>query len=99
MIINHTLSWANLGYGVFSCWRRQGYASEAAALTLKIGFEQMGLHRIEASCEIGHTGSKKVALAAGLKREGTRRKFFPYAETPDMWVFASNRYDYRMPRF
>lgn len=93
-VMTAQLSWANLGYGILNQYWGHGYASEAAALTLKIAFESLLLYRVEASCEKENTASAKVALKAGLMSEGERLKFFPDNGGVDMYVFAQNAYDY-----
>ncbi|MBI2521810.1 MAG: GNAT family N-acetyltransferase [Bdellovibrio sp.] len=77
ILIRKGLHWANLGYEIHNQYWRQGYATEAARLTLKIGFRYLSLHRIEAAMELDHKGSIGVARAIGMRREGIRRKFFP----------------------
>lgn len=48
----------------------QGYATEAAALLLKYGFEEMGLHRIVATCQPDNPASYRVMEKLGMRREG-----------------------------
>lgn len=94
-VMTAQLSWANLGYGIHNQYWGHGYASEAAALTLKIAFESLLLYRVEASCEKENVASAKVALKAGLVAEGERLKFFPDNGGVDMYVFAQNAHDFK----
>ena len=94
-MINSQLRWANLGYNIQNQYRNQGYATEASKLGLKIAFEVLNFHRLEAAAELRNKPSQKVALKAGLKREGVRKKFFPDNGGTDMVVFAQNAIDYK----
>jgi RimJ/RimL family protein N-acetyltransferase len=94
-LINKHLAWANLGYNIHNQYANQGFATEAATLALRHGFEKLKFHRIEAATEVANKASQRVALKAGLLREGKRRKFFPQNGGVDMVVFAKNAIDYR----
>lgn len=94
-VINSQLRWANLGYHIQNQYRNQGYATEAAQLGLRIAFRQLNFHRLEAATEIRNRASQRVALKAGLLREGKRLKFFPDDGGIDMIVFAQNAIDYK----
>jgi len=52
----------------------KGYASEAANLVMNFGFNELGLHKISATCEPLNFASAKVLQKAGLKVEGYLRK-------------------------
>lgn len=52
-----------------STWGK-GVASEAALAVMKFGFEDLGLHKITATCDPTNYGSAKVLLKAGMKLEG-----------------------------
>jgi len=43
---------AELGYGLARSHWGQGYATEAAGLLLRFGFERLGLVRVEALCSV-----------------------------------------------
>lgn len=55
----------------------KGYATEALKSILNFGFEEIGLHRIEAGCAIDNIGSIRVLEKSGLRREGHKRKVLP----------------------
>src|SRR5713226_6043027 len=61
----------DLGF-IFSpdVWGR-GYATEAARAMVRAGFEQLGLTRIVATCNVSNTASAHVLEKAGLQREAT----------------------------
>jgi RimJ/RimL family protein N-acetyltransferase len=62
---------ADLGYILAHDAWGQGYASEIARIPLRAGFEQLGLQRIFAICDIHHLVSMRVLEKAGLRRETT----------------------------
>src|SRR5205807_2534124 len=47
----------------------QGYAREAAAAMLRLGFEQLGLHRIVGRCEPRNEASARLLERLGMRRE------------------------------
>jgi RimJ/RimL family protein N-acetyltransferase len=53
-------------------WGR-GYATETARLLVRFGFEELGLHRIFATCDVQNTASARVLEKAGMTLEGRRR--------------------------
>ncbi|MBL7688559.1 MAG: GNAT family N-acetyltransferase, partial [Bdellovibrionaceae bacterium] len=69
------MKWANIGYQIHNHKQGRGYAKEAARLAVDAGFELLGLHRLEAVMEKDHLASIAVAKAAGMVREGIRKKF------------------------
>ena len=78
-----------LGY----CYARaawgQGYATEAAGAMLQFGFEQCGLHRIFATCDVRNIGSWRVMEKLGMHREGCLREHRRFrGEWRDSFVYA-----------
>lgn len=61
---------ASMGY----CFNRdawgQGYATEAATGVLRFGFEQLGFHKIFATCDVENKASVRVLERIGMRREG-----------------------------
>lgn len=55
----------------------KGYITEAANMVLKLGFEELNLHRIEAGVATENVASIKVLEKIGMLREGHRRKILP----------------------
>lgn len=43
-------------------------------MLLKFGFEEKGLHRIEARCDPENIGSQKILEKVGMKKEGKLRQ-------------------------
>jgi RimJ/RimL family protein N-acetyltransferase len=54
-------------------WGR-GYATEAARAVLGLGFERLGLHRIEARCVPENVASERVLQKLGMRLEGRLRE-------------------------
>jgi RimJ/RimL family protein N-acetyltransferase len=48
---------------------RPEYPIRTARLLLRLGFEDLGLHRIAARCDARNTASARVMERAGLRRE------------------------------
>ena len=55
----------------------QGLGTEAAGLLLKLGFEELRLHRIEAGASVNNLASIRVLEKIGMKREGRGIKILP----------------------
>lgn len=55
-----------------NCWG-QGYATEVAELLLRVGFEQLELERVAATCDPENLASARVLEKAGLRYEGRLR--------------------------
>lgn len=65
---------AELGYWLAcDAWGR-GYATEAAALLVELGFRELALARIYAQVLAGNTASARVLDKLGMVREGVKRQ-------------------------
>jgi ribosomal-protein-alanine N-acetyltransferase len=95
MTINKQLRWGNLGYQIHNQHWSRGYASEAARLALKIAFQHLNFHRIEAGTEPKNKASIRVAEKIGMRFEGMREKFFPVKGGMDMVVYGANAIDFK----
>lgn len=62
-----------LGYVFNRDFWSQGYATEAARLLVRFGFEYLGLRRIRATCRPENHASARVLQKAGLRYEGLVR--------------------------
>lgn len=62
---------AEIGYWLLKEHWGNGYISEAVPFIVKYGFEQLGLHRIEAIVETENSASKKLMDRLGFEHEGT----------------------------
>ncbi|MFE0188735.1 GNAT family N-acetyltransferase [Streptomyces sp. NPDC059008] len=52
----------------------RGYATEAGRALLKLGFEELGLHRVQAELDGRNTASARVLERLGMRREGHLRE-------------------------
>jgi RimJ/RimL family protein N-acetyltransferase len=62
-----------LGYWIGKPYWGRGFASLAAGAMLRFGFEELGLHRIQAQVMARNPGSAKVLEKIGLRYEGLLR--------------------------
>lgn len=63
-----------IGYWVRSDETGRGIATEATARMLRVGFEQMGLHKVTLRIGVGNVGSERVAMKLGFRPEGILRE-------------------------
>jgi RimJ/RimL family protein N-acetyltransferase len=61
---------AEIGYGLARAHWGQGYATEAAGLLIRFGFERLGLVRIQALCAVDNERSLRTLERLGMRREG-----------------------------
>jgi ribosomal-protein-alanine N-acetyltransferase len=64
----------SIGYCLNRLYWSAGLASEAAEALLSYGFEQLGLHRIWATCDQENLASSRVMGKVGMKREAQLRE-------------------------
>ena len=62
-----------VGYWIRSDETGKGYGTEAAAVAVGIGFEELGLHRIVLRIAVGNLGSERIAKHLGFTYEGVLR--------------------------
>ncbi|KEO82295.1 GNAT family N-acetyltransferase [Tumebacillus flagellatus] len=72
-----------IGYSIDQAQNGKGLGSEAVRLCTGFGFEQLGLHRMEAGIMPINTGSKRLVAKAGYQFEGIHRKSLLVQE---VWV-------------
>ncbi len=58
-----------IGYVFDPAWAGRGYATEAAARLLRLGFDGLGLHRIIARLDARNTPSARVVERLGMRQE------------------------------
>jgi RimJ/RimL family protein N-acetyltransferase len=67
----------------------RGYAAEASAQLLRLGFEELGLHRVIGRCDARNTASAKVMERLGMRREAHfRQNELVKGEWTDELVYA-----------
>jgi ribosomal-protein-alanine N-acetyltransferase len=80
---------AVLGYDLARPYWRRGLMSEAVAAVLRLGFERMELHRVEATVMAGNVASATLLGRAGFRREGVlRERVLKRGAFTDMWMFG-----------
>jgi [ribosomal protein S5]-alanine N-acetyltransferase len=73
LIISREHRRAELGYWIaVAAWNR-GYATEASRCVIDFGFENLGLHRIEARHFVRNPASGRVMEKLGMRLEGVHR--------------------------
>ncbi len=81
-----------IGYVVHPDHHGHGYATEAAAVMLRLGFEELDLHRIVAQLDARNAASARVAVRLGMRREAhLRENEFVKGEWADELIFAMLR--------
>lgn len=65
----------HLGYALAPDATGRGFMTEAIAKTVEIGFEELGLHRIEANVIPRNVASLAVLERCGFEREGLARDY------------------------
>lgn len=63
-----------IGYVFDPRYHGKGYAREAAAAALDLGFRHVGMHRIQAHCDARNTASWKLMQKLGMRREAHFRE-------------------------
>jgi len=66
---------AQIGYWMGVDHAGKGYMHEAVLMVIRVGFETLRLHRIEAACIPGNQRSIRVLEKAGFRREGLLRSY------------------------
>jgi len=64
-----------LGYQVAPWARGRGVAAAAARLVRDWAFDELGLERLEVHADVDNMASQRVALAVGMRHEGTMRGY------------------------
>jgi [ribosomal protein S5]-alanine N-acetyltransferase len=62
-----------IGYVLAHEWWGHGYATEATRRLLAFGFNELGLHKISATCDPENRASVPVLTKNGMHREGVLR--------------------------
>jgi RimJ/RimL family protein N-acetyltransferase len=63
-----------IGYCLNRAYWGQGYGTEVARALASFGFDEMGLHRIFATCDPRNVASRRVLEKAGMQLEGILRE-------------------------
>jgi len=86
----------DFGYSLNSAYWRRGFATEASAALIDVGFKTLGLHRIWAECDVQNVASWGVMDKLRMRREahvrdgkrikGVWRDRYVYAVLADEWI-------------
>ena len=80
---------AEIGWALDPRHAGQGFAREAAAALLDLGFETSGLHRVVAQMDARNTASARLAETLGMRREAHHRQdLWSKGEWTDTLVYA-----------
>ncbi|HDX9588437.1 TPA: GNAT family N-acetyltransferase [Bacillus pseudomycoides] len=86
---------AELAYALSPNYWGQGFATEAAKVCIRYGFEKLQLNRIEAGCHASNAQSERVMKRLGMQYEGTMRKdMFVKGVYRDTKVYSILREEY-----
>lgn len=86
---------AEIGYELNPAYGRQGLMAEALAAVIACGFNELGLHRIEANPLAENTASQKLLLKLGFAYEGNlRQRCFFRGQFMDQLYFGLLRADW-----
>ena len=78
-----------IGFVFHPDFHGHGYAAEASVEVLRLGFEQLGMHRIIGRLDARNTGSANLLKRLGMRHEGTfRQNEFLKGEWTDEAVYA-----------
>jgi RimJ/RimL family protein N-acetyltransferase len=86
-----------IGYWIAADLTRLGYATENAAVLTRVGFEQVGLDRVDIQIDPANTASQGVPRKLGFVHEGTLRRRAQRREGEprgDSMVFTMLREEY-----
>ena len=87
---------AYLGYAVAEAANGRGHATQAVREATRIGFEELGLHRVQAAVIPRNAGSVRVLEKAGFRREGFAERYLLINGTwEDHILFAVTCDEYR----
>ena len=65
------------GYILNKSYWGQGYATEAAQIVLKLAFNDLGLDKLIATCDVQNRGSYRVMEKLGMHRVGKYARYNP----------------------
>jgi len=78
-IVRGALDSAYLGYYALAPYSGKGYMQEGLALSLKLAFGPIKLHRVESNIQPGNAPSLALVRRAGFSREGFSRRYLKIA--------------------
>jgi RimJ/RimL family protein N-acetyltransferase len=80
---------AEVGLGLQPQHQARELGTEALVALLRYGFEQLGLHRIYALCDVDNEPSRRLTARLGMRLEGTlRENAFRHGQWRDELLFS-----------
>lgn len=80
---------AYLGYGIDVGHSGRGYATQAVTLAVRVAFDDLSLHRVQAAVVPENTASARVLEKCGFREEGLARRYlFLDGQWKDHRMFA-----------
>lgn len=80
---------AFIGYWIFNNHWGHGYATEATDLCIKLAFEELKLHRVEAEIQPANKPSIRVVKKLGFWKEGlSKKRLFMKGKWRDYLIYA-----------
>lgn len=90
--------YARIGYTIHNQFWNKGYATECVGALIRIGFDILNLHRLEAHINLDNPASKRVAQKAGLCFECIRKAFiYEDGQWTDNEVYFINNENWKLP--
>lgn len=86
-----------IGYWIAADALRRGYATEVAAVLTRVGFEQIGLDRVDIQVDPKNERSRRIPYKLGFTHEGTLRRRLERREgepRDDSMMFTMLREEY-----
>ncbi|MGW2698005.1 GNAT family N-acetyltransferase [Streptomyces sp. NPDC001296] len=74
-IVRGTLQTGTLGYTAYASTTGRGYMTEGLRLVIRLAFDQMELHRLEANIQPDNASSLNLVKRLGFQREGYSAAF------------------------
>ncbi|WP_332645218.1 GNAT family N-acetyltransferase [Lysinibacillus sp. 54212] len=90
-IMRDEFQWARCGYTIHNHFWSQGYGKESVKGAIRLAFEKLHYHRIEAHINLDNTPSIKLAESVGMRFECVRKGFiFEFDEWTDNLIYFIN---------
>lgn len=90
-IMRDEFQWGLLGYTIHNQYWQRGYGKEAVNAVLKIAFENLHFHRIEAHINMDNVPSIRLAESVGMEFECVRKGFiYELEEWTDHLIYYKN---------
>jgi RimJ/RimL family protein N-acetyltransferase len=88
-----------IGYTISPAFAGRGFAREGAAALLGIGFDHLGLHRVEGQCDARNLASARVMERVGMRREAHLHEHeFVKGEWTDTVIYSMLAAEWGSPR-